>query len=353
MSNQTFVFGHKNPDTDSITSSIVMANLETKLGNPAKAVRTGNVNKETEYVLQYLGMEAPDFVEDVENGQEVILVDHNEATQCVANIANAHIQKVVDHHTMNFIAPYQLYYRAEPVGCTATVLYKMYQENGVEIDSKIATLMLSAIVSDTLLFKSPTCTPEDKQIAQKLADIAGVNIQEYGKNLLKAGTDISEFSPSQVINIDSKLFEKDGKKYLFLTELKSTFDSSDIFHASTQLVSSYLKINMILHLLPCYRCEDFIVKGFIVSHEPNPSYIRDLQKAMFLPKRSKYKTDAEFVTDLLIRGRKFSTTVQPTDYHELKGLPLGERGIFSSMEIHYIPISDKQPSISIDALEYI
>ena len=227
MSNQTFVFGHKNPDTDSITSSIVMANLETKLGNPAKAVRTGNVNKETEYVLQYLGMEAPDFVEDVENGQEVILVDHNEATQCVANIANAHIQKVVDHHTMNFIAPYQLYYRAEPVGCTATVLYKMYQENGVEIDSKIATLMLSAIVSDTLLFKSPTCTPEDKQIAQKLADIAGVNIQEYGKNLLKAGTDISEFSPSQVINIDSKLFEKDGKK--FKIAQINTADLNDVF----------------------------------------------------------------------------------------------------------------------------
>jgi len=227
MSNQTFVFGHKNPDTDSITSSIVMANLETKLGNPAKAVRTGNVNKETEYVLQYLGMKAPDFVEDVENGQEVILVDHNEATQCVANIANAHIQKVVDHHTMNFIAPYQLYYRAEPVGCTATVLYKMYQENGVEIDSKIATLMLSAIVSDTLLFKSPTCTPEDKQIAQKLADIAGVNIQEYGKNLLKAGTDISEFSPSQVINIDSKLFEKDGKK--FKIAQINTADLNDVF----------------------------------------------------------------------------------------------------------------------------
>ncbi len=227
MSNQTFVFGHKNPDTDSITSSIVMANLETKLGNPAKAVRTGNVNKETEYVLQYLGMEAPDLIEDVENGQEVILVDHNEATQCVANIANAHIQKVVDHHTMNFIAPYQLYYRAEPVGCTATVLYKMYQENGVEIDSKIATLMLSAIVSDTLLFKSPTCTPEDKQIAQKLADIAGVNIQEYGKNLLKAGTDISEFSPSQVINIDSKLFEKDGKK--FKIAQINTADLNDVF----------------------------------------------------------------------------------------------------------------------------
>jgi len=213
MSNKVLIFGHKNPDTDSITSSIVMANLENKLGNEAQAVRTGKINKETEYVFQYLGIERPELIEDVEDGQEVILVDHNECTQCVPNISNVHIQKVVDHHTMNFVAPYQLYYRAEPVGCTATVLYKMYRENDIEIDKTIATLMLSAIISDTLLFKSPTCTPEDKKIAEKLAQIAGINVEEYGKNLLKAGTDISEFTPSEVINIDSKLFEQNGKKF--------------------------------------------------------------------------------------------------------------------------------------------
>jgi len=227
MSNKVLIFGHKNPDTDSITSSIVMANLENKLGNEAQAVRTGKINKETEYVFQYLGIERPELIEDVEDGQEVILVDHNECTQCVPNISNVHIQKVVDHHTMNFVAPYQLYYRAEPVGCTATVLYKMYRENDIEIDKTIATLMLSAIISDTLLFKSPTCTPEDKKIAVKLAKIVGINVEEYGKNLLKAGTDISEFTPSEVINIDSKLFEQNGKK--FKIAQINTADLDDVF----------------------------------------------------------------------------------------------------------------------------
>ena len=164
MNKNVLIFGHKNPDTDSITSAIVMENFEKKLGHQnAKAVRTGNVNKETQYVLNYLGMEAPDLIEDVEDGQEVILVDHNEATQCVNNICNAKILKVVDHHTMNFVAPYQLYYRTEPVGCTQTVLFKMYKENDIEIDKNIATLMLSAIASDTLVLKSPTTTDDDRK----------------------------------------------------------------------------------------------------------------------------------------------------------------------------------------------
>lgn len=211
--NQTLVFGHKNPDTDSIMSSIVMTNLENQLGNNAKAVRLGNINKESQYVLDYLNIEAPELITSIEDGQEVILVDHNESTQSADNISNANIQKVIDHHTMNFIAPYQLYYRAEPVGCTATVLYKMYKEYDVAITKNIATMMLSAIISDTLLFKSPTCTSEDKATAEKLAKIAEVDINVYGTNLLKAGTDLSEYTPEQVINIDSKLFEKGGKKF--------------------------------------------------------------------------------------------------------------------------------------------
>ncbi len=210
---QTLVFGHKNPDTDSIMSSIVMTNLENQLGNNSKAVRLGNINKESQYVLDYLNLEAPELITSIEDGQDVILVDHNESTQSIDNISNANIRKVIDHHTMNFIAPYQLYYRAEPVGCTATVLYKMYKEYDVAITKNIATMMLSAIISDTLLFKSPTCTAEDKAIAEKLAKIAEVDVNVYGTNLLKAGTDLSEYTPEQVINIDSKLFEKGGKKF--------------------------------------------------------------------------------------------------------------------------------------------
>lgn len=227
INNKTLIFGHKNPDTDSILSSIVMANLENELGNEAVPVRLGKINKETEYVFNYLQIERPEEISDIEDGQNVILVDHNESTQSVNNIANANILKVVDHHTMNFIAPYQLYYRAEPVGCTATVLYKMYKEYDVEISKTIATLMISSIISDTLLFKSPTCTKEDKMVAEKLANIAEIDIEVYGKELLKAGTDISEFTPEEVINIDSKLFEKGGKK--FKIAQINTADLDDVF----------------------------------------------------------------------------------------------------------------------------
>ncbi len=227
VNNKTLIFGHKNPDTDSIMSSMVMANLENQLGNEAIPVRLGKINKETEYVFNYLQIERPEEISDIEDGQNVILVDHNESTQSANNISNANILKVVDHHTMNFVAPYQLYYRAEPVGCTATVLYKMYKEYDVEITKTIATLMLSAIISDTLLLKSPTCTKEDKVIAEKLAKIAEVDLEKYGKDLLKAGTDISDFTPEEVINIDSKLFEKGGKK--FKIAQINTADIDDVF----------------------------------------------------------------------------------------------------------------------------
>ena len=225
--NKTLIFGHKNPDTDSIMSAMVMENLEKELGNDAKAVRLGKINKETEYVFNYLQIERPEEIKDIEDGQNVILVDHNESTQSADNIENAKILKVIDHHTMNFVAPYQLYYRTEPVGCTATVLYKMYKEYDVTITKTIATLMLSAIISDTLLFKSPTCTPDDKAVAEKLAKIAEVDCDTYGKELLKAGTDISEFTPEEVINIDSKLFEKGGKK--FKIAQINTADIDDVF----------------------------------------------------------------------------------------------------------------------------
>ena len=214
MENKVLIFGHKSPDTDTITSSIVMENLEKKLGNVnAKAVRLGDVNKETKFVLDYLGIEAPELISRVEDNQEVILVDHNDANQSADNIGNAKVLKVVDHHCVNFSVANPLYYRAEPVGCTATVLYKLYKENDVEIDKKTATLMLSAIASDTLVLKSPTTTEYDKKVVKNLEEITGLDVNVYGVDMLKAGTDISEFTPEQVINIDSKLFEQSNKKF--------------------------------------------------------------------------------------------------------------------------------------------
>lgn len=227
MTNKTFVFGHKNPDTDSIVSSIAMANLRNKLGETSECFRLGNINKETSYALKTFNFDAPKLLEKVDENDTVIMVDTNEFSQTADGIENAHIKMIVDHHRVKLETSEPLYYIAEPVGCTSTIIYKLYKQNDVAIEPQMAGLMLSAIISDTLLFKSPTCTEEDKVIAQKLADIANVDINTYGLDLLKAGTDLSDYTPEEVINIDSKLFEKDGKK--FKIAQINTADVNDIF----------------------------------------------------------------------------------------------------------------------------
>ena len=200
------IFGHKSPDTVTICSAIVMENLQKKLGKEVEAVRLGNLNKETEYVLNYLGVNAPRMIEKVEDGQEVILVDHNEFSQSVDNIENAKIKMVVDHHRIcDFQTSEPLYYRAEPVGCTCTILYKLYKENNIEIDKTIASLMMSAIISDTLLLKSPTKTVEDENAVKELEKISGLNAQVYGLDMLKAGTDLSGFTADELISLDCKV----------------------------------------------------------------------------------------------------------------------------------------------------
>ncbi|MTL49259.1 manganese-dependent inorganic pyrophosphatase, partial [Turicibacter sanguinis] len=181
----TLVFGHKNPDTDSITSTLVMTDLQTKLGHDVMACRLGDVNKETQYILNHFQIEAPKLIDAVTENDEVILVDHNEFNQSADGIEKARIKMVVDHHRLaNFQTSEPLFYRAEPVGCTGTILYKMYKENGIEIEPTMAGLMASAIISDSLLFKSPTCTPEDEKACRELAEIAGLDVEVYGLEML-------------------------------------------------------------------------------------------------------------------------------------------------------------------------
>ncbi len=207
------VFGHRSPDTDTITSAVALANLQNKLGNEAEAVRLGNLNKETKYIFEKFNIEVPREIENLEGIEDVILVDHNEFTQSAIGIENVTIKMVVDHHRIaNIQTAEPLYYRAEPVGCTATVINKLYKENNVEIDEKIAALMLSAIISDTLLFKSPTCTAEDTKAARELAQIANIDIATYGLEMLKAGTDLSDLTAEELIKIDTKEFEMESVK---------------------------------------------------------------------------------------------------------------------------------------------
>lgn len=210
------VFGHKSPDTDSICSSIVMADLQTKVrGEEVIPCRLGEINEETKYVLNYFKVEEPKFIEKVEEGQTVIMVDHNEFSQTVEGIENAKIDTVVDHHRINnFQTAEPLFYFAQPVGCTSTLLYELYTLNNIEIEPKMAGLMLSAIISDTLLLKSPTATAKDKKAVEELAKIANVNIEEYGLEMLKAGTNLDKYLEEELINLDAKKIEKEDLKYV-------------------------------------------------------------------------------------------------------------------------------------------
>ena len=140
--------------------------------------------------------------------KKVIMVDHNEFSQSVEGIQDAHILEVVDHHKFaNFQTNEATKIRTEPVGCTSTIVYGLYKEAKIEPDEKTALLMLSAILSDTLLFKSPTCTSKDVEVAKELAKLAKVdNISEYGMEMLIAGTSMAKSSMKEIINQDKKIF---------------------------------------------------------------------------------------------------------------------------------------------------
>ena len=206
------VFGHKNPDTDTICSAIAYAELKNKLGKEVKAVRLGEINEETKYALNYFKAEKPELMENVA-GKEIILVDHNERTQTAEGFEEAKVLELIDHHRIsNFNVDEPLYARLEPVGCTATIILKLFKENGLAPSKETAGLMLSAIISDTLLFKSPTCTQCDAKAGKELAEIAGVDLKEYGLEMLKAGTALGDKSEAELLNMDMKIFEIDGEK---------------------------------------------------------------------------------------------------------------------------------------------
>ncbi|WP_323708403.1 manganese-dependent inorganic pyrophosphatase [Mammaliicoccus sciuri] len=223
----TFIFGHKNPDTDTIASALVMEDLQKEFGNDVQAARLGDVSDETQFALDYFKVQAPALLETPLKDKNVILVDHNEFQQSADDITDATITMVVDHHRIsNFETAAPLYYRAEPVGCTTTILKKMYEENGIEIKPEIAGLMISAIISDTLLFKSPTCTEQDKQACEALAKIANVDLNEYGLEMLKAGASVKGKSPEFLLNMDAKSFNM-GDKVVRIAQV-NTVDVNEV-----------------------------------------------------------------------------------------------------------------------------
>ncbi|ARI77695.1 manganese-dependent inorganic pyrophosphatase [Halobacillus mangrovi] len=238
---KTLIFGHKSPDTDTICSALVYSDLKNTLGMDTEPVRLGEVNAETQYALDQFNVEAPRLVERVSDEvEQVILVDHNERQQSVDDIEDVQVTEVIDHHRIaNFETKGPLYYRAEPVGCTATILNKIYKEKGQEVSKPMAGLMLSAIISDSLLFKSPTCTDEDVEAAKELAEIAGVDAEEYGLQMLKAGADISDKTAEELITGDAKEFTM-GSKTVEIAQV-NTVDTDDVLTRKAELEAAMEK----------------------------------------------------------------------------------------------------------------
>ena len=199
-----YITGHKNPDTDTIMSALVAEYLYTHLGYNVEAIKQGELNPETKFAIEKTGLRIPNTITKLTEDSKVILVDHNNPMESLENITELNIINIIDHHAIKLDLGSPTYVRTEPVGCTATILFKMFRENSIEIPKNIALAMLSAIISDSLLFKSPTCTDEDKKVASELEKIAGINKEEYGMEMLKAGTDLSSYSIEEILNIDRK-----------------------------------------------------------------------------------------------------------------------------------------------------
>lgn len=139
--------------------------------------------------------------------KKIILVDHNEKSQAVEGVENAEILEIIDHHrlgSLETISP--VFFRNQPLGCTATIIYQMYRENGVEITKTVAALLCAAILSDTLMYRSPTCTPYDKQVAEELATIAEIQVEEFAREMFKAGSNLKAKEPEEIFYQDFKTF---------------------------------------------------------------------------------------------------------------------------------------------------
>lgn len=204
-----YVIGHKNPDTDSICSAIAMAYFLKQKGVDSIPARAGNVNSETKFVLERFGFEEPELLENGDN-KKLILVDHNNKKQIIDG--EPEIIEVIDHHKIKFVYPEPIIFYTEPLGSTATIIAEKFFNEELEIPENIAGILISAILSDTVIFKSPTTTEKDKEIASKLNKKLNFNLEEFGKELKKAGMDF-DMPAKDLILRDFKEFDFVSKKF--------------------------------------------------------------------------------------------------------------------------------------------
>lgn len=210
------VFGHKSPDTDSTGSPIIWAwYLSECRDTPAKARLLGEPNTEALFVLRRWQLDRPELLEDVTANDEVVIVDTNNVAELPASINDARVIEVIDHHMLQgglkTRGPINITVR--PVACTATIMYDLMGADANKMPTHIKGAMLSCILSDTLEFRSPTTTDVDRRLAEKLAADLGIDMRDYAAEMFAAKSDVSSYSNSELLRMDSKPYEIDGVKF--------------------------------------------------------------------------------------------------------------------------------------------
>ena len=211
----TLVFGHKSPDTDATLSAIIWAwYLTNRRDGQAEPRLLGEPNTEAAFVLKHWGFEKPALLNDVAAGQNVVIVDTNNPAELPASINDANIMAIIDHHMLvgglKTKTPINIVMR--PLACTATVMHDIMGEDVAGLPRDIKGAMLSCILSDTLEFRSPTTTPHDRAVAEKLAADIGVSIPELASKMFEAKSDVSAFSDAELLRMDSKEYSVAGKE---------------------------------------------------------------------------------------------------------------------------------------------
>ncbi|HBS50999.1 MAG TPA: manganese-dependent inorganic pyrophosphatase [Rhodobacteraceae bacterium] len=210
----TQVFGHKSPDTDSTGSPIIWAwYLSERCGTAAEPVLLGEPNTEANWMLDRWKLDKPRIIDNVEDGAACVVVDTNNPAELPANINNADVQAIIDHHklTGGLETKRPIDITIRPVACTATIMYDLMGE--VDLPEPIRGAMLTCILSDTLEFRSPTTTPHDKAVAENLAASLGVDIPSFAAEMFAAKSDVSAFSDAELLRMDSKEYAVDGTKF--------------------------------------------------------------------------------------------------------------------------------------------
>lgn len=209
MEKSIYVIGHRSPDTDSVCSAIAYAHLKNRLGQPTvRPARAGDIDAETAFVLKYFDLPVPELLTDAA-GLDLILVDHNEVGQSLPNIERANILEIWEHHRIGDLRPPKpIVFHCEPVGATATLIAEQYFARGVEPTRAMAGVMVAAILSDTVLFRSPTTSEKDHVVAARLQPLVGVELRAFGQQLRRIKTAAIEGkSAAGIVRDDFKVFQ--------------------------------------------------------------------------------------------------------------------------------------------------